>query len=92
MEQCEAYCIDFSTCHDDLEAKETEKRLKACWDNLKDIKLDKRRGCYFKYVNGIPNYYNFGTCPKCGDVYIDKIEDFPPVYEELENECRKCLK
>ncbi|MBU0964688.1 hypothetical protein KKC06_06640 [Patescibacteria group bacterium] len=87
---CPAYCVKFSTCINDQEARETEKKLKACWDNIKDIKLDKRRGCYYKYINGVANYYNFGICPECGEVYIDKTDDFPPIYKELIEICRSC--
>jgi hypothetical protein len=87
---CPSYCTRFSTCHDDVEARETEKRLKACWDNLKDIRLHKTNGCYYKFINGVMNFYNIGTCPECGDVYLDKIEDYPPDYKKITEICRAC--
>jgi hypothetical protein len=89
---CPSYCVKFSTCNNNEEARETEKILSACWDNIKDIKLDKNRGCYYKFINGIMNYYNFGVCPQCNDVYINRMDEFPPVYEELTNICRDCNK
>jgi hypothetical protein len=89
---CPAYCVRFSTCTNDKEAKKTEKILKACWDNIKDIKLDKRRGCYYKYISGLAHYYNFGVCPECKDVYINRIDEFPPIYKELIDICRECKK
>jgi len=89
---CPSYCVKFSTCHNDEEAKRTEKFLNACWDNIKDIKLNKKYGCYYKFGNRIVNYYNFGICPSCGDVYLNRIDDFPPVYKELDNLCRECDK
>lgn len=45
---------------------------------------------YYKYVKGIPRYYNFGWCPNCGEFYISKEEEYPPVYRELDEICRFC--
>jgi hypothetical protein len=89
---CPAYCVKFSTCNNNEEARETEKILSACWDNIKNIKLDKRYNCYSKFHGSRLEYYNYGTCPECEDVYINRIDEFPPVYEELTEICRNCKK
>jgi len=89
---CPSYCVNFSTCNNNEEARETEKILSACWDNIKDIKLDKNRGCYYKFGNSMMNFYNFGICPECHDLYLNRIDEFPPEYKELNDICRNCSK
>lgn len=46
-------CMTFSTCQDEGPgARKSEIRIKACWDNIKDLKLDKKVRCVLQICQG----------------------------------------
>jgi len=86
----EISCNTFSTCpkYNEEELKEFQ-RIKACWDNVGDIKYDKETGCFYKLEDKIKIYFNYGICPKCDELYFSRI-GIVCNYIELNEICKEC--
>ena len=88
--KCSVFCDNFSTCpkYNEKELKEFQ-RIKACWDNLNDLKYDKNIGCFYKIEDRMKIFFNLGICPECEDMYISRI-GIVCKFKDLTEICKEC--